>query len=209
MPDVATLLTFASASLALLLVPGPAVMYIVSRSLTDGRTTAFAAVAGVETGNFLHVVAATVGLSAILATSATAFAAVKWLGVAYLFVIGIRTLATTPDDLSLEPTHASFRRALTQGIVINALNPKVALFFLSFLPQFIDEQTGTPALQTFALGIVFVALGCLTDSLYALAASGARDQLMRRRGALFMRRYVSGLTYLLLSVAASTVARPR
>jgi len=208
-PDFATLLAFGSASLVLLLIPGPAVTYIVSRSLVDGRATAMAAVVGVEVGNFLHVVAATVGLSAVLATSATAFATVKWLGVTYLLVVGMRTLVTTPDDLTIEPTHASFRRAMTQGIVINALNPKVALFFLSFLPQFVNEQTGTPALQTFLLGVVFVLLGCVTDSLYALAASGARSRLMRGRGSVFVRRYISGFTYLLLGIAASTAVRPR
>lgn len=208
-PDVATLLAFGSASLVLLLIPGPAVTFIVSRSLVDGRSTALAAVAGVEIGNFLHVVAATVGLSAILATSATAFAAVKWLGVAYLLVVGMRTLVTTPDDLTIEPTHTSLRRAMTQGIVINALNPKVALFFLSFLPQFVNDQAGAPALQTFVLGIVFVGLGCVTDSLYALAASSARSRLIRGRGSVFVRRYISGFTYLLLGLAASTAARPR
>ena len=209
MPSLATFVGFASASLVLLLVPGPAVTYIVSRGLADGRRAAISAVVGVEIGNFLHVVAATLGLSAILATSAAAFSAVKWLGVAYLMFVGVRTLATTPPELSIEASHASARGALTRGIVINALNPKVALFFLSFLPQFVDDGSGTPALQTFVLGLTFVALGCLTDSLYALIVSGARTRLLRGRGSTFVRRYVTGVTYLVLGVAASTAARPR
>lgn len=209
MPSIATFVAFASASLVLLLVPGPAVTYIVSRSLADGHRTAMAAVAGVEIGNFLHVVAATLGLSAILATSATAFSAVKWLGVAYLVTVGVRTLATIPPDLSIEQSHASARSALTRGVVINALNPKVALFFLSFLPQFVDDHTGSPALQTFVLGLTFVTLGCVTDSLYALIVSGARTRLVRGRGSTFVRRYVTGATYVALGIVASTAARPR
>lgn len=168
-----------------------------------------AAVVGVEIGNFLHVVAATLGLSAILATSALAFSAVKWLGVVYLVAVGIRTLAMPPGELTLETSHSSMRRAMTRGVVINALNPKVALFFLSFLPQFVDPGTGSPAMQTFVLGLTFVAMGCLTDSLYALVVSGARARLMRGRGTTFVRRYVTGVTYLVLGFAASTAARPR
>lgn len=208
-PDIATLLAFGSASLVLLLIPGPAVTFIVSRGLVDGRRNALAAVVGVELGNFFHVVAATVGLSAIVATSATAFGAIKWLGVAYLVFVGVHTLSTAPDDLTLESMHGSSRQAMTQGFIINALNPKVALFFLSFLPQFIDEQSSSPAVQTFILGLVFVGLGCVTDSLYALAVAGARSRLVRGRGATFVRRYVSGCTYLVLGLAASTAARPR
>jgi threonine/homoserine/homoserine lactone efflux protein len=148
MPSPATLIAFGSASLLLLIVPGPAVRYIFSRGLADGRRTALAAVVGIEVGNFLYVVAATVGISAILATSALAFSAVKWLGVAYLVVVGIRTLATIPGELNVETSHTSARRAMTSGVIINALNPKVALFFLSFLPQFVDPGNGSPALQT-------------------------------------------------------------
>jgi threonine/homoserine/homoserine lactone efflux protein len=98
---------------------------------------------------------------------------------------------------------------ITQGLIINALNPKVALFFLSFLPQFVNDQAASPAFQTFVLGLVFVGLGCITDSLYALAVAGARSRLVRGRGATFVRRYVSGFTYLVLGLAASTAARPR
>lgn len=202
-------MSFAAASLILLLVPGPAVTYIVSRGLADGRRSAMAAVVGVEIGNFLHVVAATLGLSAILATSAAAFSAVKWLGVAYLVFVGIRTLATTPPELSIEASHATARGALTRGIVINALNPKVALFFLSFLPQFVVDGAGAPALQTFVLGLTFVGLGCVTDSVYALIVSGARARLLRGRGSNFVRRYVTGVTYVALGLVASTAARPR
>jgi threonine/homoserine/homoserine lactone efflux protein len=130
MPSLDALLAFATASVILLVIPGPAVTYVVNRSVADGRSAAFASVAGLELGNFVHVVAATVGLSAVLATSATAFNVVKWLGALYLIGVGVKTLLTSAPAVSGKVGHVSHRRAFTQGVVVNTLNPKVALFFL-------------------------------------------------------------------------------
>ena len=142
MPDLHSIVTFAIASVALLLIPGPAVIYVLNRSVSDGREVGLAAVAGLELGNFVHVIAASVGLSAVLATSATAFNVVKWLGAGYLVLVGVRTLLRKPTDIENESTTTSLRRSFTQGIIVNTLNPKVALFFLSYLPQFIDADKG-------------------------------------------------------------------
>ena len=204
MPTFESLAAFGIASLALLVIPGPAVLYIINRSVADGRNVALAAVAGLEIGNFMHVIAATVGLSAVIATSATAFSAVKWIGAGYLVYIGIRTLATKPQAVNQLNDPMSRRRAFTQGIVVNTFNPKVALFFLSFLPQFIDADRGSAALQSLVLGSTFVVLGCISDSLFAILASALRGTLLRGKSLPFVQRYVAGSVFIALGAIAST-----
>ena len=207
MPSIESLLAFGIASLALLVIPGPAVLYIINRSVADGRNVALSAVAGLEIGNFMHVIAATVGLSAVIATSAAAFSAVKWIGAGYLIYIGIRTLATKPQAVNQLNDPMSRRRAFTQGIVVNTFNPKVALFFLSFLPQFIDADRGSAALQSLVLGSTFVVLGCISDSLFAILASELRGTLLRGKSLPFVQRYVAGSVFIALGAIASTTRR--
>lgn len=207
MPDLSSIVTFAIASVALLLIPGPAVIYVLNRSVSDGREVGLAAVAGLELGNFVHVVAATAGLSAVLATSATAFNAVKWLGAAYLVFVGLRTLVTKPRAVSGDSASVSRRRSFSQGVIVNTLNPKVALFFLSYLPQFIDPDNGAAWSQALVLGSIFVAIGCLTDGMYALTASALRTVLLRGRTLPFVQRYVAGTVFVALGVVAATTKR--
>lgn len=207
MPNLSDIIAFAIASIALLVIPGPAVIYVLNRSVADGRNTALAGVAGLEIGNFMHVIAATLGLSAIIAASATAFSTVKWAGALYLVFIGIRTLLTKPSPPDSRSTSATNRKAFTQGIVVNTLNPKVALFFLSYLPQFINPDRGSPALQSFVLGSIFVVLGCCSDATYALTASALRDRLLTGRALPFVQRYVAGSVFVALGVVASTARR--
>ena len=207
MPSIESLLAFGIASLALLVIPGPAVLYIINRSVADGRNVELSAVAGLEIGNFMHVIAATVGLSAVIATSAAAFSAVKWIGAGYLIYIGIRTLATKPQAVNQLNDPMSRRRAFTQGIVVNTFNPKVALFFLSFLPQFIDADRGSAALQSLVLGSTFVVLGCISDSLFAILASALRGTLLRGKSLPFVQRYVAGSVFIALGAIASTTRR--
>lgn len=201
------MIAFAIASLALLVIPGPAVLYVINRSIADGRSTALAAVAGLEIGNFMHVIAATVGLSAVIAASATAFSVVKWIGAGYLIYIGIRTLSRKPVSFSQEQKSLSRRKSFTQGIIVNTFNPKVALFFLSFLPQFINERSGSAALQSLILGSMFVAIGLCTDGLYALVASALRSTLLRGKSLPFVQRYVAGSVFIALGLIASTTRR--
>ncbi len=207
MPTLSSLLAFGIASVLLLVIPGPAVTYVVNRSVTDGRSVALASVAGLELGNFVHVIAATVGLSAVLATSATAFSIVKWIGAGYLVGIGIKTLLTRPMRPSGVTTHTTYRRAFTQGVVVNTLNPKVALFFLSFLPQFVDPDRGPAWPQALVLGSLFTLLGLITDGLWAIIASAVRGALLRGRTMPFVRRYVSGSTFVALGLIAARAQR--
>ncbi len=207
MPSIDSLLAFGLASVVLLLIPGPAVTYIVNRSVSDGRSVAFASVAGLELGNFVHVIAATAGLSAVLAASASAFNVVKWLGAAYLIGIGIRTLLTKPDELTAESSRLSYRRAFTQGVIVNILNPKVALFFLSFLPQFIDPDRGPAWTQALVLGSLFTVLGIVMDGTWALLASAAREVLIRGRALAWIRRWFSGSMFIGLGLVAARAHR--
>lgn len=203
MPALHDIVTFAVASLALLVIPGPAVIYILNRSVADGREVGLAAVAGLELGNLVHVLAASVGLSAVLATSATAFNVVKWLGAGYLIFVGIRTLLVRPAAIEGLSGSMSRRRSFLQGIVVNTLNPKVALFFVSYLPQFIDSDQGAAWSQALVLGVIFVAIGCITDASYALMASALRTVLVNGRSLPFVQRYVAGSVFIGLGLLAT------
>ena len=206
MIPVGSLGAFAVASFLLLIIPGPAVVYILNRSVSDGREVALSAVAGLECGNLMHVFAATAGLSAVLAASSTAFNTVKWLGASYLVFVGVRTLLRRPDPMSAALSTMPRHRAFAQGFVVNTLNPKVALFFLSFLPQFIDPERGSAWTQALVLGLVFVVIGCVTDSTYAVTASSLRTVLLRGSALPFVQRWVAGSVFILLGVMAGTAS---
>ena len=204
MPTVSTLIVFIAAALVLLLTPGPAVLYIVARSLDQGRTAGIVSAVGIGVGTLFHVVAAVVGLSALLVSSATAFSAVKYMGAAYLIYLGIRNFRERgePAPVSLEDL-GELRGVFYQGVVVNLLNPKVALFFLAFLPQFVDPGRGSVAIQILVLGLLLMLLGIISDSLYALLAGTLGNRL--RNNAKFWRgqRYFSGSMYVGLGVLAA------
>lgn len=206
MPSPATIAAFAAASLLLLIIPGPAVLYVVNRSVSDGRQAGLAGVAGLTLGNLVHAIAAAAGLSAVLATSAAAFNTVKWLGAGYLVYIGVRTLMRPAPMIAVDQPSVSVRRSFTQGLVVNVLNPKVALFFLSFLPQFIRPEVGRPGVQALVLGLVFVAIGFCTDGTYSLVASQLRVALLRGRALPFVQRWVAGTIFIGLGVVAGTAS---
>jgi threonine/homoserine/homoserine lactone efflux protein len=202
-PAPGTLAVFAAASLALLLVPGPAVLYVVAQSAGQGRRAGLASVAGIHLGTLVHVAAAAVGLSALIVASATAFSVVKYAGAAYLVYLGVRRLLErTP--VGVEPREEPLRRAFARGIVVNVLNPKTALFFLAFLPQFVDTGRGAVWSQAVALGLVFVALGLVSDSLYAIAAGFAGGFLREHRNVL---RYGSGGVFVGLGALTALARR--
>ena len=164
MPDPSRLALFVGAALLLLVVPGPSVLYIVTQSVSHGRRAGIVSVAGITTGTLVHIAAATVGLSALLASSALAFDVVKYLGAAYLIAVGIRRLAGWERESGERARDTrDLGRLYRQGIVVNTLNPKTALFFLAFLPQFVDPGRGTPWLQILALGLLFATLGFFSD----------------------------------------------
>jgi threonine/homoserine/homoserine lactone efflux protein len=203
-PDLGSLAVFCVAALALLVVPGPAVLYVVTRSLHQGRRAGLASVLGIHVGTVVHIAAATVGLSALILSSAVAFTAVKIAGAAYLIALGLWTLfARRAEPDVVVGSQLRLRRAFAQGIVVNVLNPKTALFFLAFLPQFVDAQAPHPALQIAFLGLLFAALGLVTDSLWALAAGTAGGLLRGSRRYLRAQRYLAGGVYVGLGVATA------
>ena len=207
-PDPSRLALFVGAALLLLAVPGPSVLYIVTQSVSHGRRAGAVSVAGITTGTLVHIAAATVGLSALLASSSLAFDVVKYLGAAYLIAVGIRRLAGWERET--EPNTARPARDLgrlyRQGIVVNTLNPKTALFFLAFLPQFVDPARGAPWAQILALGLLFAALGFVSDGTWALVAGTLGERLRRSRRFPTLQRYVSGSVFVGLGAVAALTA---
>jgi threonine/homoserine/homoserine lactone efflux protein len=207
MPDPSRLALFVGAALLLLVVPGPSVLYIVTQSVSHGRRAGIVSVAGITTGTLVHIAAATVGLSALLASSALAFDVVKYLGAAYLIAVGIRRLAGWEREAGPEARGTrDLGRLYRQGIVVNTFNPKTALFFLAFLPQFVDPGRGTPWLQILALGLLFAALGFCSDGVWALVAGTLGERLRRSRRLPSVQRYVSGSVFVGLGAVAALTA---
>ena len=204
MPDPTTLALFCAAALALLVVPGPAVLYIVAQSIDGGRRAGLYSTLGVHLGSVVHVAAAAVGLSAILVSSATAFTVVKYAGAAYLVYLGVGQLLARRTAVALETDRRRTpRELLVRGVVVNVLNPKTALFFLAFLPQFVDVSAGHVGLQIAFLGLVFIALGLLSDGAYAVLAGTAADWLRRSSTFARVQRFVSGGVFVGLGVATA------
>lgn len=204
MPELSSLTLFFVAAVALLVTPGPAVVYIVARSVDQGWRAGVVSSLGVSVGSLAQVFAAAFGLSAIVLSSVAAFAAIKYLGAAYLIWIGVRKLmerdrADGAPDLPADP----MRRIFTQGIVVNLLNPKSALFLVAFLPQFVDVAKGNVAGQIIVLGLIFIVMGIMSDSVYALLAGSIAGRLRGRTGLLRRQRRFTGGLYILLGLGAA------
>jgi threonine/homoserine/homoserine lactone efflux protein len=202
--DSNTLAVFAAAALALAVVPGPAVLYIVARSVDQGRFAGLVSALGICVGSLVHVTAATIGLSSLLASSATAFTVVKYAGAAYLILLGIHRLLTREEvaEVAARPPRA-LRKIFRDGVIVNVLNPKTALFFLAFLPQFVDPAQGAATLQILVLGLVFTVIALSSDSLWALAAGTAGGLLRRSRWYLGVKRWVTGTVLVALGASAT------
>ncbi len=204
MPELSSLLLFIMAALVLLVTPGPAVLYIVARGIDQGRLAGIVSMLGVEVANFLHVVAAAFGLSALLMSSALAFSVVKYLGAAYLIYLGVRKLLVREELHQPEISgNRQLKRIFYQGLVVNLLNPKTALFFFAFLPQFADTTRGAVASQILLLGFIFVSLGVLSDGLYALLAGTVGHWLRGNLSFLRAQRYFAGTVYIGLGVTTA------
>jgi threonine/homoserine/homoserine lactone efflux protein len=202
MPSTHALALFVPAALILLAIPGPAVLYIVATSMEGGRRNGLLSVAGIHIGSAVHVVAAVAGLSAIIVSSAIAFSGVKYVGAAYLVFVGIRKLLEKDEPVEIVEERAprSGRRVFSQGIVVNVLNPKTALFFLAFMPQFVDPDRPV-WIQTAVLGLCWIALGLISDGMWALAGGTIGGVLRRHRKAV---RYGSGATFIGLGAVAAS-----
>jgi threonine/homoserine/homoserine lactone efflux protein len=204
MPALSTLAFFLLAALGLLLIPGPSVLYIITRSVAQGRRAGLASVLGIELAGLTHAAAAALGLSALLLTSAFAFSVVKYLGAAYLIYLGVRTLLAREErQRALVPTPRRFPQLFAQGFLVNLLNPKTALFFYAFLPQFVDPTRGAVVGQTLLFGVLFVLLASCTDSLYALLSSTVGRWFTRNVRIRQSPRYITGSVYILLGITAA------
>jgi threonine/homoserine/homoserine lactone efflux protein len=204
MPESSHLYLFVAAALVLLLTPGPAVLYIVARSVNQGRMAGVVSVLGLEVGTLFHVAAAALGLSALLLSSAVAFSVVKYLGAVYLIYLGVRKLVAReqlrPDEVV---RRESLRRVFWEGVVVNVLNPKTALFFFAFLPQFVSPSRGHVTTQMLFLGCLFVALATLSDGAYALLAGSVGGWLKGNRRFVKGERYFAGSVYIGLGVTTA------
>lgn len=210
MPEPTTFVLFAGAALALLVVPGPSVLYIVTRGIHQGRPAALVSVLGVTTATLVHTAFAAIGLSAILASSATAFALVKYAGSAYLIYLAIRTWRDRSDERIDSPSPAvPLRRVYLEGFIVNLLNPKTALFILALLPQFVDPARGAPGLQILLLGGTLACLGLVSDGAYALASGSIGGWLRRRRSMAAVQRRISAAIYAALGIGTALIGERR
>jgi threonine/homoserine/homoserine lactone efflux protein len=206
MPHLSTILVFVAATMAVLLVPGPAVVYVVTRSVSQGRAAGFVSVLGIHAGTIVYVAATSLGLSALLRASSTGFMVVKYLGAGYLIWLGIQKLRARRDEERVEdPPVASLPRVFGQGVVVNILNPKTLIFFTAFLPQFVDPGRGPVGVQLAVFGFGFVVLGVVSDGSYALLSSALAGKLRSTTRARRRLDRSSGVIYLLLGAFAATV----
>jgi threonine/homoserine/homoserine lactone efflux protein len=207
MPDATTLALFAAACLAFLAIPGPSVFYVVTRSLVQGRRAGLTSMLGVQAGGLVHVVAAAFGVSALIASSAAAFTVVKYAGAAYLVFLGLRKLlGREREEEAQERGPASAASLFANGVVVNVLNPKTALFFLAFLPQFVDPERGAVWPQILGLGLLFAVLGFASDAAWALVAGTLGERLRRSRRFPKIQRYASGSVFVGLGAVAALTA---
>ncbi|HUR07839.1 MAG TPA: LysE family translocator [Nonomuraea sp.] len=199
-----TYVLFVGASLALVLIPGPNHLYITARGLAQGRAAGLASAFGVETGTLVHIAAAAAGLSYLITRSATLFGIVKWAGVAYLVYLGVRAFTGKEPAESAAPPPQPLGKVFLEGLVVNVLNPKVTLFFLSLLPQFVKPSAGSPALQIVVLGATLLLLGLISDMVYVFTAGALGARLAGGARAL---RHFSGVVYLGLGVITAFAGR--
>ncbi|HEY2675841.1 MAG TPA: LysE family translocator [Steroidobacteraceae bacterium] len=198
---------FVMAAFMLAITPGPGVLYVVTRTLRQGRKAGLASVFGVALGNLSNAAAASLGLAALLAASASAFTLVKLAGAAYLIFLGLRTFFAKPGDAAAPGSSKGLRRVFADGFVVALLNPKTALFFAALLPQFIDSAAAA-LLQSLMLAAVFVSIAACTDSLYVLTASALSRSLTKNPAAQSLGRIASALTFIGLGIFAA-LASPR
>lgn len=205
MPETSTLLVFSLAAVALIAVPGPNLIYITTRSIGEGRRAGLASALGVETGTLVYVAVTAAGLSALLASSQVAFSIVRYAGAAYLIYLGIRALLDTrhPPASHAGVGETSLITAYRQGLLVQLLNPKVALFFLALFPQFLDAAAGPLAPQIVVLGVLLALLGLLIDAIYAVTAGALGSWLRAHPTAARRQGYFAGTVYLALGAAAA------
>jgi threonine/homoserine/homoserine lactone efflux protein len=202
MLDYSNLGIFVAASLVILLTPGPAVIYIVTCSLDKGRRAGFISALGIAVGGLTHVLLASMGLSVLIASSAAAFAIIKYTGAGYLLFLGIRKIFFYKDtgESGLVQHLKTHRSMFFQGIIVNVFNPKTALFFLAFLPQFVDASRGSLSLQFVILGILFISMALCTDCTYVMLAGSGSSRIFSNARVSKLQPYVIGGIYMILGI---------
>jgi threonine/homoserine/homoserine lactone efflux protein len=197
MPNWSTLSLFITAALVLVFMPGPNTLYVIARSVQQGRMAGLVSSLGIQAGSLFHIAAAALGVSALLLSSALAFNTVKYVGAAYLIYLGVKTLLTREKVTETKTVEGkSLSRAFYQGVLVSLLNPKAALFIFAFLPQFVDARRGSVPRQIMFLGAIVVVLGALSDSIYALIAGSAGNLLRGNLRLLRAQRYFAGSVYI-------------
>lgn len=204
LPEWPLLAAFFLASLALAVTPGPGVVYVITRTLAQGRRAGLASVAGVALGNLMNAIGASIGLAALFAVSSVAFTVVKYAGAAYLVYLGVRSLRARRSELA----QAGFgvvrlQRIFRDGLVVAVFNPKTTIFFAAFLPQFM-HPAASPILQSLMLGSIFVAIAAITDTIYVLAAATVAPRLTQMRGSGKLARYLTASAFIGLGVFTAT-----
>ena len=201
MIDMTTMMTYCAVVLGFVFIPGPATLLTVARATTSGTKVGIATGAGIAAGDLVHTLMAVVGISAVIAASAMLFSIVKYIGAAYLIYLGIRALL---EKTSVNPSAGAVRisagQAFSQAILAEVLNPKTALFFLAFLPQFVRPEIGSITLQLIILGIIFVGLGFVSTIVFAVGASGLGNFLRRNPSVMKWQGKVVGGVYCALGV---------
>ncbi|MBF6612688.1 MAG: LysE family translocator [Chloroflexi bacterium] len=206
--DTSTLAIFLAATLALNLTPGPDMLYVIARSVGQGRKAGLISALGIGTGTFVHIFAVAFGLSTLLVSLPLAYEAVKLVGAAYLMFLGMRILLTRKKESGTEEVNRdSLRRIYRQGVITNVLNPKVALFFIAFIPQFVDQSRGPFASQVIFLGVLFNTSGVIVNSCVALLAGLAGNLLAVRSGLVRAQRFFTGGVFIALAVRIALLDR--
>lgn len=213
MPDLTQLALYFAAAFVLAVTPGPGIFYVAARTLAGGRAEGVTSSFGTGLGGMVHVLAGSLGVSAVVLASAELFGALKLIGAAYLIWLGIRTFQSARRDASAHLAGGSApplgpRRAFREGVVVEALNPKTAAFFLAFIPQFVDPAQGHVALQFVALGFVSVALNTLADIVVAFAASRIHEGAVARPALVRRLREASGAAMIALGIGLALAKRP-
>jgi threonine/homoserine/homoserine lactone efflux protein len=199
---------FLVAALIIAAVPGPGIFYVAARTLSGGRRAGIASTLGTALGGLVHVIAGALGVSAIILASAELFSALKFAGAIYLVWLGIRTFREAGYPLPEQVDAAGTSRAFRDGVMVEALNPKTAAFFLAFIPQFLEPAAGHPALQFIALGLISVTLNTLADVFVVAMAAAAQGSLSQRPHLLQRLRQGSGLFIAGLGLSLALARRP-
>lgn len=206
-PPLHSLLLFMAAGLALNVTPGPDMLYVAARSTSEGRSAGIVSALGIATGTLFHITAVALGLSALLTAVPVAYAAVRIGGAVYLMFLGVRALASHAANATREIRRAPLAVIFRQGVITNVLNPKVALFFLAFLPQFVDPVRGNPALQIIVLGLIFDTSGTIVNTAVAIGASRAADRMHANRRAGGVLRKLTGAIFIGLGLRLAFASR--